>query len=58
MASSNKILEGVRIVSFTTGYAGPYAARLLAQYGAEVIKVESSPGGGSTHFGTTAKTTM
>ena len=45
MASSNKILEGVRIISFTTGYAGPYAARLLAQYGAEVIKVESSPGG-------------
>ena len=53
MASPYKILEGVRIISFTTGYAGPYAARLLAQYGAEVIKVESSPGGLDTfrHYG-------
>ncbi len=53
MASPNRILEGVRIISFTTGYAGPYAARLLAQYGAEVIKVESCPGGLDTfrHYG-------
>ena len=53
MASPNRILEGVRIIAFTTGYAGPYAARLLAQYGAEVIKVESSPGGLDTfrHYG-------
>ncbi len=53
MPTPNRILEGVRIVSFTTGYAGPYAARLLAQYGAEVIKVESHPGGLDTfrHYG-------
>ena len=53
MPSPNRILEGVRIIAFTTGYAGPYAGRLLAQYGAEVIKVESSPGGLDTfrHYG-------
>lgn len=53
MVNSNGILEGVRILSFTTGYAGPYAARLLAQYGAEVIKIESYQGGLDTfrHYG-------
>jgi len=43
--SSNQILQGVRILAFTTGYAGPYAGRLLASYGAEVIKIESKKGG-------------
>src|SRR5437016_9226305 len=38
-------LAGVRIVSLTTGIAGPLAAQLLAQLGAEVIKVESQAGG-------------
>ncbi|HUK41069.1 MAG TPA: CoA transferase [Candidatus Acidoferrales bacterium] len=53
MASSDEILKGVRIVSFTTGYAGPYAGRLLASYGAEVIKIESKKGGLDTfrHYG-------
>lgn len=45
MDSANRILEGVRIITFTSGYAGPYAGRLLAQYGADVIKVESLHGG-------------
>ena len=45
MLSTNRILEGVRIISFTTGYAGPFAGRLLAQFGADVIKVESLHGG-------------
>ncbi len=45
MLSTNRILDGVRILAFTTGYAGPYAGRLLAQYGAEVIKIESQSGG-------------
>jgi len=51
--SANRILEGVRILAFTTGYAGPYAGRLLAGYGAEVIKVESKKGGLDTfrHYG-------
>jgi benzylsuccinate CoA-transferase BbsF subunit len=38
-------LSGVRILSFTTGVAGPNAARVLAQCGAEVIKIESRHGG-------------
>jgi crotonobetainyl-CoA:carnitine CoA-transferase CaiB-like acyl-CoA transferase len=51
--STNRILDGVRILAFTTGYAGPYAGRLLASYGAEVIKVESRKGGLDTfrHYG-------
>ena len=50
---SNDILKGVRILAFTTGYAGPYAGRLLANYGAEVIKIESRNGGLDTfrHYG-------
>jgi benzylsuccinate CoA-transferase BbsF subunit len=43
--SANRILEGVRILTFTTGYAGPFAGRLLAEHGAEVIKIESYKGG-------------
>jgi crotonobetainyl-CoA:carnitine CoA-transferase CaiB-like acyl-CoA transferase len=34
-------LEGIRVVSFSTAFAGPTASRYLADYGAEVIKVES-----------------
>jgi benzylsuccinate CoA-transferase BbsF subunit len=51
--STNQILKGVRILAFTTGYAGPYAGRLLANYGAEVIKIESRKGGLDTfrHYG-------
>lgn len=46
-------LEGIRVVSLTTGIAGPNAARHLANYGAEVIKVESRAGGLDSfrHFG-------
>jgi crotonobetainyl-CoA:carnitine CoA-transferase CaiB-like acyl-CoA transferase len=34
-------LTGVRIVDLTTTFAGPQAARVLAEMGAEVIKLES-----------------
>lgn len=38
-------LHGVRVLTFTAGVAGPNAGRVLAQCGAEVIKIESRKGG-------------
>ncbi|MPZ15636.1 MAG: CoA transferase [Chloroflexi bacterium] len=38
-------LRGLQVLELGTLIAGPYAARLLAEYGAEVIKVESPDGG-------------
>ncbi len=37
-------LEGVRVVDLSTGIAGPLAGMLLADYGAEVVKVEPPTG--------------
>ena len=38
-------LQGVKVVEIGTLIAGPYAASLLAQFGAEVIKIESPTDG-------------
>jgi crotonobetainyl-CoA:carnitine CoA-transferase CaiB-like acyl-CoA transferase len=49
-------LEGIRVIDFTTAMAGPTLAMLLADFGADVVKVEP-PGGessrtwGSTRYG-------
>ncbi|CAM3401040.1 CaiB/BaiF CoA-transferase family protein [Hydrogenibacillus schlegelii] len=38
-------LEGVRVLELGTLIAGPFASRILAEFGAEVIKIEAPYGG-------------
>lgn len=42
---NNKVLEGVRVVDLTTAYSAPFATMQLADFGAEVIKVENAATG-------------
>ena len=42
---SEQILAGVRVVDMTQYLSGPTATRLLAEHGADVIKIEQAPGG-------------
>lgn len=35
------LLTGVRVIDFSTAYAGPYAAKLLGDLGADVVHVET-----------------
>ncbi|WP_068804141.1 CaiB/BaiF CoA transferase family protein [Thauera phenolivorans] len=38
-------LDGVKVIELGSLIAGPFAARILAEFGAEVIKIESPDGG-------------
>jgi formyl-CoA transferase len=46
MAESRQLpLQGVKVIELGTLIAGPFCARLLAEFGAEVIKIEPPEGG-------------
>src|SRR4051794_40168035 len=44
-------LDGLKVIDMATVFAGPGAARHLADFGADVIKVESPAGGGGRRMG-------
>jgi len=39
------LLTGYKVLDFTHAFAGPTTTRLMAEMGAEVIKVEQAPNG-------------
>jgi crotonobetainyl-CoA:carnitine CoA-transferase CaiB-like acyl-CoA transferase len=45
---TGQILDGIRIVDLTQYLAGPTVTRLLAEHGADVVKVEQAPHGDPT----------
>ena len=43
--SSHQILQGVRVVDMTQYLSGPTVTRLMAEHGADIIKIEQAPFG-------------
>ena len=50
MADGPKPLDGFRVLDFTQNVAGPLAGQVLADLGAEVIKVEAPGGEAARHI--------
>src|SRR5207245_2368967 len=56
MANMKAPLEGIHVVDFGRYIAGPYCAALLADMGAEVIRVERRDGGEDRYVGSVTET--
>lgn len=44
------VLDGVKVIDFTQGYAGPFCTLQLADFGAEVIKIEKAGAGDASRY--------
>jgi len=45
MSADNGVLAGLRVIDCATYVAGPAAATILSDFGADVIKIERPPDG-------------